>query len=866
MKLKNENLREVSFPVGGIGAGCIGIAGNGRLIDWEIFNKPGKGCLNGCSHFAVKAERNGEVKAARILNGDLTSEFSGAFEGNDVLFHGFGWGPSEGTLAGLPHFRNCEFNGTFPVAKLTFSDPGFPAGITMTAWSPFVPGESDTASMPAAMFEITFENTSLEAFDYSCAAVLANPWNTDLCTNKVITNNGITQLLLHNNASADSLEYGEIALSTDAKNVSFQEYWYRGSWFDFLEVYWNDLTTPGRFKNRNYSTRTEKLAVAVSAGESDTGVLAVHVSLKPHERRTVRFMISWYIPNRSNTWRTDIEEKLAENGLSENKWKNYYATLCSSAADAAMRLFSQYDILRKQVFLFCKTLHESTIPDAPLEGAAENLAVLISPTCLRLEDGTFWGWEGIGVQKGSCEGTCQHVWNYAQALPLLFPDLERTIRESQIKYGIDKFGGWHFRLALPLGIQAQPDWKRPCVDGTYGEVMKLYREWKISGDTAWLQSLWPQVKPAIEYAWSPNNPDRWDVERKGVIDGRQHHTLDMEQFGASGWLNGHYLGALKAAAEMAPVCGDPEFGKFCAELFEKGRKWSEENLFNGEYYNQNIDIHDSSVLRPYLQAGETLENNPYWDAEHRQIKYQIADGCGIDSHLGQWYATLYGIGDVFDSERIHTTLNSIYKYNFLPSIRDFANTWRIFALNDEGGCMICVWPEGHEKPVIPLPYNSEAMTGFEWAAAAHLIMKGELAKGEALAKAIRDRYDGRKRNPWNEIECGSNYARSMASFAMLQAYSGFKYDMVRGMIGFAPVSEGDFRCFWSLGRVWGEYERRDAKQIIRVLHGTAEFKTFGIFAQKVLLNGVELAGKMTNGEWNANTIISVKAMDEIRLI
>ena len=158
------------------------------------------------------------------------------------------------------------------------------------------------------------------------------------------------------------------------------------------------------------------------------------------------------------------------------------------------------------------------------------------------------------------------------------------------------------------------------------------------------------------------------------------------------------------------------------------------------------------------------------------------------------------------------------------------------------------------------------MTGFEWAAAAHLIMKGELAKGEALAKAIRDRYDGRKRNPWNEIECGSNYARSMASFAMLQAYSGFKYDMVRGMIGFAPVSEGDFRCFWSLGRVWGEYERRDAKQIIRVLHGTAEFKTFGIFAQKVLLNGVELAGKMTNGEWNANTIISVKAMDEIRLI
>ena len=84
MKLRKESLREVSFPVGGIGAGCIGLSGNGRLIDWEIFNHAGKGLLNGCSHFAVRAERNGRVETARILNGDLLSGFSGEHEGMEM--------------------------------------------------------------------------------------------------------------------------------------------------------------------------------------------------------------------------------------------------------------------------------------------------------------------------------------------------------------------------------------------------------------------------------------------------------------------------------------------------------------------------------------------------------------------------------------------------------------------------------------------------------------------------------------------------------------------------------------------------------------------------------------------------------------
>lgn len=864
MKLRKEALREVSFPVGGIGAGCIGLAGNGRLIDWEIFNHAGKGLRNGCSHFAVRAERDGRVETARILHGDLLTSFAGEREGLEAMFYGFGWGPEVETLCGLPHFREVEFNGEFPAAELTFTDPAFPARTQLTAWSPFIPGESDLASLPIALYEITLENSSDAIYRYSCVATLANPWGNPEADNRVIRENGLTQLLLGNHLAPDSCDRGELALSTDADDVSFQEYWYRGRVRDFLEVYWNDLNTPGAFRNRSYSGSD-------GAFKRDCGLLAAHFTLAPGERKTVRFLISWYIPNRRNSWDSDVDEELRRSGLTENRWKNYYTRLCSSAADAAQRFFPIWQESREKVFLFRRALHESTIPKASLEGVAANLAVLISPTCLRLEDGTLWGWEGVGAKHGSCPGTCQHVWNYAQALPLLFPDLERSIRESQAKYGFDENGGWRFRIRLPLGIKAhtaqtRPSsnefyWMRPCVDGSYGEVMKIYREWKISGDTRWLNSIYFAVRQAIEYAWSPKNADRWDPEKSGVITGRQHHTLDVEQFGPSGWLNGHYLGALKAAAEMAAYCNDSEFGALCSCLFEKGRRWCEEHLFNGEYYQQAVDIHDPTQLLPFLQGDETPENNIYWDAEHRQIKYQAAEGCEIDSHLGQWYASLYGIGELFAPERIHSTLLSVYRYNFHPSLREFANTWRTFAVDDEGGCVICAWPEGREKPVIPLQYHSETMTGFEWAVAAHLVMVGEPEKGEELARAIRGRYDGRRRNPWNEIECGSNYARSMASYAMLQAYSGFCYDMVRGMIGFHPRLAGDFRCFWSLGTIWGNYERSGKEQKLSILHGDAEFSAFRLSAESAMWNGTPLAGEWKDGEWVPAQLLQLRAGD-----
>ena len=829
MKLSGENLREVIFPVGGIGAGCIGISGSGRLAEWEIFNKAGKFLRNGISHFAIRAKKDGKVVDWRIVNGpvekDLSGEFVGRYEG---YMRGFGWGPVRETMAGLPHFANCELDGRFPVAIYTFTDPDFPGKVTLTAWSSFIPGKSDQSSMPAAIFELGVENTSGVEYEYDFIGVLANITGNKEGENRVEKAGNLT--ILREFATDRS---GEIAISTDAPDTAYQEYFRQDTGNANLEQYIRDMAQP-EFVNH---PRT------VIRYNEPCGLLAAAKTLAPGGCDAVRFVISWYFPERSNTWRTEewLETNMAKYGIRENKWRNYYAALCSSAAECAIKIFEKFDTLRKEVFRFRDMLHDCTIPQAAIDGAAGNLAVLISPVCLRLPDGTFYGWEGVGPERGSCEGSCLHVWNYAQALSMLFPDLERSMQEATFKYNLDRNDGLQFRLRLPLGIQGDADEFRPCVDGTCGEVMKMFRNWKISGDTAWMKKLYPVMKTILSYVWSDKNPDRWDDQAQGILTGRQHHTLDMELFGPSGWLQSHYLGALKAAAIMAETVGDDEFAATCRKLFDHGRKFMETELFNGEYYFQKIDLKDHEFLKKYLNFD--WEDELYFSEEAGEIKHQIGSGCIIDAHLGAWYTKLFGIGEILDAQQVKSTLLAIVRYNFFEKIGKNINPYRNFALENESGTVMCTYPHG--KQYQGIPYGEECMTGFEWALASHLVCIGELEKAEMIINAIRDRYDGKKRNPWNEIECGSNYARSMAAYAMLQSYSGFSCDMTEKRIGFAPKISGDFSCFWSIGKVWGSYSRTADGQQITIGGGEVELEKFDLSSfNKQYLNGREFTGKV----------------------
>ena len=391
-----------------------------------------------------------------------------------------------------------------------------------------------------------------------------------------------------------------------------------------------------------------------------------------------------------------------------------------------------------------------------------------------------------------------------------------------MKFGLDTNGRMMTRLKLPL-IRNPYD-GRTCLDGHMGTIIKMFREWKISGDTAWLKSHWEEIKKMLSYIWSETNLDKWDLNKDGVLEGLQFHTLDKYLFGPSSWLQSMYLTALKAAVEMAKAVDDTEAAQEYLDIFHRGYTWTDENLFNGAYYIQKIDLKNRSILDSYEDAAEL-----YWNEEKQEIKYQIQNGSALDQMLGQWHADILGLGDVFDREKVNSALQSMMQYNFKRSMRDFVNHWRVFCLNDESGAVICDYPEGFDKPQIPIFYAEETMTGFEYAFAGLLMSRGFIEEGLQVVKAVRDRYDGKKRNPWNEIECGSNYARSMAAFALLPILSGFEFDMTKGYLAFQPkVNQDNFRCIWSVDSGYGEYTQNSAEICFTVIEGFVRLSSFGI--------------------------------------
>jgi non-lysosomal glucosylceramidase len=813
-RYRGAKTKEISFPLGGIGTGCVGLAGNGRLVDWEIFNKPSKGSTFGFTHFAVRAEAGGKLLDARVLNGDLLPPYAGSY--TQGPFNTYGFGPPRDTMAGFPHFRETEFTGEFPIASLSFRDEHFPGEVTLRACNPFIPLNAKDSGIPAAFFEIEIENTSSRKISYTVCFSVKNPFPQKDAVNTFRAEGGLSFLTLASRTlPRDDLGFGDLTIGTDAPETSYQEYWYRGSWFDNAGVYWQDLIKPGRFRNRSYAAGGQG---QIAYGKEDLGLLAAHIEAKRGERVRVRFILSWSFPNCTNYW--NPEPALPEGGRTgPSTWRNWYATQFDDSRVSARYALTSWERLWKLTEAFKDALFGSTLPPEVIDAVSANLSILKSPTVMRLEDGTFYGFEGCHPSSGCCEGSCTHVWNYAYALPFLFPDLERSVRDADFAYNKAADGGMGFRLQLPLGRTRSTF--RPCADGQFGGIIKAYREWKISGDTSWLRQHWPAIKANISFAWAPSNQDRWDADRDGVLEGRQHHTLDMELFGPNSWLTGFYLAALKAGAEMARHLGDEEAAREYGDLFGRGKAWADEHLFNGEYYQQIVDLTDKSLLERYAagdaMSGGTME--AYWDEEHGEIKYQIGDGCAIDQVVAQWHANICGLGEVFDPKKTRKALRSIHRYNFKRSFRELANPCRIFGLNDEGGVLICSYPRS--RAAVTLTYAEEAMHGFEYQAACHMIQEGMIDEGLEIVRAIRGRYDGEKRNPWNEIECGSNYARSMASYALVPALSGFSFDMTTGSVGWSPPGRPkSFRCFWCLQSGWGTVSMNSRKLEVAAISGS----------------------------------------------
>jgi len=794
-----QSLDQIAFPLGGIGTGTISLGGRGNLRDWEIFNHPAKGKNLPMTFFALWVRSEGGKAVAKILERKVLPPYHGS--------HGL----DRTGLQGVARFDEAVFRGEYPFAWLELQDKQVPLKVSLEAFNPFIPLEVDDSSIPVAVFNWTIENPTKKPVDVGLMATMQNPvgWQsvgpeTNPFPGKLnqFRHDALLRGLWFAAPDLDPQDpnFGTAALTTTCADVDVQTRLYRGGWWDSCHILWDDFAEDGRLEPLIESEFAPDAKPTGGNEKPEVGAMAVRATLRPGESVTFPVYITWHFPF-VRAWTDGII------------CRTYVGTQFADAWDAATYAAEHIERLTAATRDFHRALFDSTLPGYVLDALSSQASIIRTNTCLRLADGQFYGYEGCSDDRGCCAGTCMHVWNYEQSLAFLFPSLERSIRRNEFLNSIYPDGHMQFRTSMPANTKMRR--YHACGDGQMGAIIRAYRDWQLCGDDAFLKEIWPNIKLALDFAWT--EPNGWDPNKDGVMEGCQHNTYDIEFYGPNTMMGAMYLGALRAAEEMARYLGERDKAKEYRSIYESGRKRMEAELWNGEYYIQKVDVMAGLDVPERLRGPQKCEtgcdcketpgpktpaNNGY------EVKYQYGEGCLSDQLLGQWASHVAGLGHVLDPERVGETVRSIFRYNFRNPVGDFSNVQRVYALNDEAGLLLCSWPHGN-RPALPFVYSDEVWTGIEYQVAAHLIYEGLIEEGLTVVKGVRDRHDGLRRNPWNEFECGSHYARAMASWSVLLALSGFRYSAIERSIAFAPAIRQDgFACLFTTGGGWGTFAQK----------------------------------------------------------
>ena len=793
-------LNRVAFPMGGIGAGMICLEGTGTLSHVSLRNKPE--VFNQPCVFAAVCIK-GTPNIARVLEGPVPAWklFGAPGTGNGAA----------GATYGFPRFARSQFTSRFPFGTVNLLDPKVPLQVELTGWSPFEPGDVDNASLPVAGLEYRFTNrgpTAVEAvFSFNAKNFMAR--GDGARGVKASPNGGF---VLWSAAGKDKgWEEGSFSATVADPGVKVNHNWFRGGWWDDLTMAWKEVEE---------GNPIERPAVG-EGGASPGASLFVPFSVPPGGSKTIVLRLAWHVAQTNLRIGKEPEKEKDKDKpagpTDAPTYKPWYAGRFANIDEVTAYWATHYDALRQQSARFKDCLYESTLPPEVIDAVAANLTILKSPTVMRQADGRLWSWEGCGDNDGCCHGSCTHVWNYAQAIPHLFPALERTLRETEFGPSQDDRGHQTFRSNLPI---------RPVVhdfhaaaDGQLGGIMKVHREWRISGNTEWLRGLWPKAKASLDYCIQT-----WDPDKKGWTEEPHHNTYDIEFWGPDGMCTSFYLGALAAAVEMGKSVG-ADTAPY-AELLQKGRQRMESELYDGEYFIQKIEWKNLKAKNPQevqsFGGGYSPEAKRLLDQEGP--KYQYGKGCLSDGVLGAWLARVSGLGDVLDSAKITSHLVAIHKHNLKRDLSTHANPQRpSYAAGNEGGLLLCTWPKGGALS-LPFVYSNEVWTGIEYQVASHLMLMGEVDRGLEIVRVCRDRYDGRVRNPFNEYECGHWYARAMSSYGLLQGLTGARYDAVDKILHVQPSVAGDFKSFFSAEGCYGIVGVKDGKAFFEPRNGKLDIK------------------------------------------
>jgi uncharacterized protein (DUF608 family) len=486
------------------------------------------------------------------------------------------------------------------------------------------------------------------------------------------------------------------------------------------------------------------------SGKTWNGALALTKDIPANTSQTFTFFLAWHFPHRYVNWSQKgfgIQDTTTQFYIG-----NQYATFWPNISEVLEYTQTNLTTLTAQTRMFRDAMFNSTLPWQLIDSAAARMMVLRSPTCMWQADGNFYAFEGCSAQSGCCPLNCTHVWNYEMALSRLYPDLERTMRETDLQQQISPNSIIPSRTTVPLELRRQwtfwPNYTdinqastAICVDGEIGTVNKTYREVLQGAPKKWFDQQWPQVKKIM---------DRWMTtldDGTGVIRGPQPNTYDCAVYGVNTFIGTQYLCALRAAEEMAKLQGDTASATSYHNRFTSGSTQLDKLCFtNGKWYTQVVDsAHDTNVM---------------------------SDGTFVDALGGWWWARSLGLGDILPIEHVRSSLQNTFQQNHVTAFNPALQYPRKFFDQRDAGMFIIRWPDG-TVPRNGLLYSSEgAWTGLEYPFAGQCLYAGLNDIALQVLTEAREKYDGTRRSPWNEVECGDHYSRQMGGFLLFEIASG----------------------------------------------------------------------------------------------
>ena len=787
-KSKNE-LQYIGMPVGGICAGGVYLGGDGRLWLWDIFNQNQTGAVPKTLPIQLK---NFNKKTINNTDGTLYLEPSTQ---TSVLQQGFAISVTQNGTTYIKKLKETDwaeisFEATYPVAIITYSDPGFPVEVTLRGFSPFIPGNAFESGLPATIQSITVRNVSDEEIEMDILGWLENKI---LCytektdkefkrVNSIVKEDHFQGIHLQCNTTSEKLKQAP----------------------DFGDMFFGSLTNDTLCLADVFSEKDEasgRIKYLVNNNENaPVGGIIQTYHLHPQKEINADFIISWFTHNICFDCLPDGSRPWQLNGMTvKGAGTHFYTTQFKSAAEVAEYIAKHFDRLKGNTLLWKETWYDSSLPYWFLERTFVNISTLATTTTHRFQSGRYYAWEGVGC----CHGNCTHVYQYAHAVSRIFPELERDTRE-RVDLGI----GFEEKEGM---IRIRGERTGPSVDGQAGTILRIYREHQMSRDDNFLKKNWPKIKKAVIFIMN------LDKNNDGMEDTPMENTLDAQWHGEISWIVGLCIAGVRAGQAMAEEMKDKPFAKRCAEYVAKGSSNMEKYLFNGEYFIHRAD--------PVIGKKEIGSFNT----------------CHIDQVYGQSWAWQVNLGRILSKEKTMSALKALWKYNYMPDVGPYIKKHpggRFYALAGDGGMVMNTNPRNEENPygnakAWQVGYFSECMSGFEHQVAAHMMAEGMTEESLVLTKSIHDRYHAYKRNPFNEIECCDHYGRAMASYGTFISACGFTYHGPKGQIGFAPkLSPENFKAPFTAAEGWGTYSQHQAADSLsaqlKIVYGSLSIQQFTI--------------------------------------